>query len=173
MKTHQGIVTPALMRQFPSGTAAATFADWVANHVGLEQMLGVAGFLAPELVELKGCLFWDRHVAEKLESIEPSTPFGDDLETAERYYNIVNLAELFLASADEAVHRIELVVEFGRVLEHFWSAALKARFPGRVYRFEVSFDLFDEEGLCLTFWQDRDGGALENGETRAGHAENP
>ena len=155
MKVHEGIVPAALMSRFPSGTAAATFPDWVANHVGLEQILGAAGVFAPELVELNGCLFWDRHVAEKLEGIELSTPFGNDLETVERYYNLFNLAEFFLASADEAVHRSELVTAFGRVLAHFWSMALRERFPDRVYRFEISCDPFDEEGLCLTFWQDR------------------
>jgi hypothetical protein len=156
MKTHDGILMTEVMQRFPSGTAAASFGDWVANHVGLEQALGLAGFFAPEFVEVKGHTLWDRHVGEDLEKVaEPSTPFGSDPETVERYYNIVNLAEFFLASADQAVHQEDLVEAFGRVLRHFWSAALRARFPDRTYSFEVARDLFDEEGLCLTFWQRR------------------
>lgn len=156
MKVYDGILPREIMQQFPSGTAAATFGDWVANHVGLEQVLGLAGFFAPEFVEVKGHVFWDRHVGEDLEKLEQlSTPFGDDPETVERYYNIVNLGEFFLASADQAVHQEALLEAFGRVLQHFWSLALGTRFPDRVYRFEVDHDLFDEEGLCLTFWQDR------------------
>jgi hypothetical protein len=156
MKTHEGILLTKIMQQFPSATAAATFGDWVANHVGLEQVLGLAGFFAPEFIEVKGHLFWDRHVGEDLEQmVELSTPFGSDPETVERYYNIVNLAEFFLAAADQAVHKEDLIEAFGRVLEHFWSLALRARFPDRVYRFEIARDLFDEEGLCLTFWQNR------------------
>jgi hypothetical protein len=154
MRTHKGILPTEIMLQFPSATAAATFGDWVANHVGLEQVLGLAGFLAPEFVEVKGHLFWDRHVAEDIE-LEPSTPFGNDPETVERYFNIVNLAEFFLAAADEAVHREGLVDAFGRVLQHFWSMTLQTRFPDRVYSFEIAPDLFDEKGLCLTFWQKR------------------
>lgn len=144
------------MQQFPSGTAAATFGDWVANHVGLEQVLGLAGFLAPEFVEVEGHLFWDRQVGEDLDKLEElSTPFGSDSETVERYYNTVNLGEFLLVAADQAVHREALVENFGRVLHHFWRLALSTRFPDRVYRFEVAQDLFDEEGLCLTFWQER------------------
>ncbi len=155
-KKHEGVLPTKIMQQFPSATAAATFGDWVANHVGLEQVLGLAGFFAPDFFEVKGHLFWDRHVGDDLTKVaESSTPFGSDAETVERYYNIVNLSELFLAAADLAVHQEDLVEAFGRVLEHFWSLALRTRFPDRVYRFELGRDLFDEEGLCLTFWQDR------------------
>lgn len=156
MKTYQGVLATNIMQQFPSATAAATFPDWVANHVGLEQMLGLAGFFAPEFVEVKGHLFWDRHVGEELAKlVEVSTPFGSDPETVERYYNVINLAEFFLAAADRAVHQDGLVEALGRVLQHFWGSALQARFPDRTYRFEVARDLFGEEGLCLTFWRVR------------------
>lgn len=156
MKVYDGILPREIMQEFPSGTAAATFGDWVANHVGLEQVLGLAGFFAPEFVEVKGHVFWDRHVGEELENLEQlSTPFGDDSETVERYYNIVNLGEFFLASADQAVRHEDLLEAFSCVLQHFWSLALGMRFPDRVYRFEVGHNLFDEDGLCLTFWRDR------------------
>ncbi len=156
MKTYEGILPRAVMQQFPSGTAAATFGDWVANHVGLEQVLGLAGFLAPEFVEVRGYLLWDRHVGLDLDKLEEvRTSFGEDPETVERYHNTINLAEFFLGAADQAVHHEELVEEFGRVLQHFWSLALRARFPQRVYRVEIVHDLYDEEGACLTFWQDR------------------
>lgn len=156
MRTHRGTIKADVMLKFPSGTAAATFPEWVANHVGLEQVLGLAGFLDPEFYEVRGHLFWDRYVAERLQRVPPSTPFGDDPTTVERYFNTVNLAEFFLCAADEAVHHDELVTAFGRVLEHFWCSALRARFPERSYLFEIAPGLFNEEGLCLTFWQDRD-----------------
>jgi hypothetical protein len=90
-----------------------------------------------------------------MERVSPSTPFGDDPATVERYFNTINLAEFFLLAADDAVHSEDLVKTFGRVLQHFWSVALRARFPDRTYCFEMTSDLFDEEGLCLTFWQER------------------
>lgn len=84
------------------------------------------------------------------------TSFGNDPRTVERYYNLVNLEEFFLAAADEAVERDDLIEAFGRVLEHFWGLALRTRFPDRVYGFEIARDLYAEEGLCLTFWRERD-----------------
>jgi len=157
MNIYRGILTTDIMLKFPSGTAAATFPDWVANHVGLEQVLALAGFIDPEFYEVKNHLFWDRHVAERVEHVTPNTPFGNDPETVERYFNTLNLAEFFLLAADEAVHQAHLVEAFGRVLKHFWSIALMRRFPERVYQFELAHDLFNEEGLCLTFWQERGG----------------
>ena len=155
MNRHPGILPSDIMLSFPSRTAAPTFPEWVANHVGLESILGLAGFLDPELFEVKGHVFWDRHVAERLEEIPIGTPFGDDPSTVERYFNTINLAEFFLAAADAAVHRDDLVRAFGAVLQQFWGVALKARFPDRQYQFELASDLFKEEGLCLTFWRKR------------------
>lgn len=154
MNTSRGILQPDLMLKFPSGTAAQTFAEWVANHVGLEQLLGLAGFLSPEFFELDGHVFWDRYVAERLEGLGPlQTPFGNDSVTVERYFNTINLGEFFLASADDAVHQEDLLYAFGHVLQEFWSQALRVRFPDRQYQFEIATDLFKEEGLCFTFWR--------------------
>jgi hypothetical protein len=140
------------MSHFPSGTGATNFSDWVANHVGLEQLLGLAGFLSPDFFEIDGHLFWDEHVAERLKELTSfQTPFGDDPATVERYFNTINLGEFFLASADDAVFRDELLQAFGNVLREFWGLALRARFPNRKYEFEIGRGLFGEEGLCFTF----------------------
>jgi len=152
----RGLLEPELMLRFPSGTGARTFAEWVANHVGLEQLLGLAGFLCPDLFEVDGHVFWDRYVAERVEQTRPiHTPFGDDPATVERYFNTINLGEFFLASSDDAVHQEDLLQAFGQVLREFWGRALRARFPERQYEFEIAPDLFTEEGLCFTFWRVR------------------
>jgi len=155
MKKHQGILASDIMLKFPSGTAVSAFPEWVANHVGLESVLGLAGFLDPEFFEVNGHVFWDQHVAERLAQVQISTPFGDDSTTVERYFNTINLAEFFLAAADAAVHCDDLIHAFGLVLQQFWSRALRERFPDHQYRFEIVHDLFQEEGLCLTFWRER------------------
>lgn len=150
----KGILEPEVMLAFPSGTAASTFPEWVANHVGLEQLLGISGFLCPDFYEVDGHLFWDRYVAEQFEQIDsPRTPFGDDPQTVERYFNTINLGEFFLSAADDAVRRENLLNAFGVVLLEFWRQALRVRFPDRNYQFEISSDLFNEEGLCFTFWR--------------------
>ncbi len=153
--TKAALLQPELMQLFPSGTAAPTFAEWVANHAGLEQILGVAGMLSPSFHEVQGIIVWDKHVADRIQEVELGTPFGDDPETVERYFNTLNLAEFFLMAADEAVEQDALLDAFGRVLEHFWTLALRERFPERTFRFERADDLYNEEGPCLTFWQER------------------
>jgi hypothetical protein len=156
MHKRNGLFDPELMLRFPSGTAARTFSEWAANHVGLEQVIGLAGFLSPGFFEFQGCVFWDEYVVEKLETRGiASSPFGNDDPTIERYYNVVNLAEFFIASADAAVDQESLLVAFGRVLEAFWGNALRSQFPDRVFQFETARDLFDESGLCFTFWTQR------------------
>ena len=155
METLNKMLTPEIMKLFPSGTAAPTFPEWVANHAGLEQLLSIAGMLSPSFHEVKGHVVWDMHVADRLEKVVPGTPFGNDPETVERYFNTINLVDFVLMGADEALDKDALVEVFGAVLRHFWGIALKARFPDRNYCFELGNDLFDEEGACLTFWQDR------------------
>jgi hypothetical protein len=151
-----GLFEVELMSRFPSRTAARSFSEWVANHVGLEQLLGLAGFLCPDFFEVDGHLFWDRNVAERLQrSRSLVTPFGDDPTSVERYFNTINLGEFLLASADDAVHRDDLLWAFGDVLRTFWGQALRDRFPDREYEFEIAPGLFQEEGLCLTFWRVR------------------
>lgn len=160
MKKHPGLFSTDIMQRFPSRTAAFNFGEWVANHVGLEQVIGLAGWLEPEFVELRGHVFWDSRMAETGEQMQESdinlrTGIGEDPVTVERYFNLVNLAEFFLFSADAAVENQELVSAFGQVLRHFWGRALESRFPDREYRFEIAEDLYGEDGLCLTFWQVR------------------
>ncbi len=58
-------------------------------------------------------------------------------------------------AADEAVEQDALLDAFGGVLEHFWTLALSSRFPERTFRFERADGLFNEEGPCLTFCQER------------------
>ena len=155
MKSYPGVLDPEIMMQFPSGTATPTFPVWIANFCGLESVLAVAGFLDPEFHEVGEHVFWDRHVAESLERRGIPSSFDGDPTTVERYYNVVNLAEFFLLSADAAVDHDGLVQAFGSVLQRFWSRALRERFPDRDYQFEISPALYKEEGLCLTFWRRR------------------
>lgn len=160
MKEFPGIFSPEIMLKFPSGTGLPTFHAWVANQVGLEQILGLAGLLAPSFFEVGDYIVWNRRIAERLDLSPPRTRFGDDPETIERYFNLFNLEEFFFATNDEALDNLELVLAFGKVLEHFWSNELRAKFPGRKFRFEIANFLYDEEGLCFTFWQERPKRAL-------------
>ena len=153
MKVYKSNIDVRIMEYFPSKTAAATFPDWVANHAGLEQCIGVMGLLDPPFYEIRDMVFWNLHVADKLRSIEPTTPHGNDSETVEKYFNLFNVSEFFLMAATEAVDIEELVQSFGQSLKYFWAMALQKRLPEKSFEIELSDNLFDEEGLCLTFWQ--------------------
>ncbi|MBN8613446.1 MAG: hypothetical protein J0L92_22825 [Deltaproteobacteria bacterium] len=158
IKTHQGVLPREVLHQFPLRSPPTThgYAEWIPNFAGLEHVLGVAGLLDPDFHEVGEHVFWSRGVAEGFERVGVvGTRFGNDPVTVERYSNIVNLEEFFLAAADEAVDSDELLAWFAVVLERFWQRALRAHFPERRYLFEVTRNLYDEEGLCLTFWQDR------------------
>lgn len=148
MQTHAGPLAPELMQHFPSRTAAAAFHDWLPNHVGLEQLLSVAGFLNPDFYEVSGFVFWHRHTAQQL--ARPEVELSTE---SERAANTINLVEFFLMAADEALESRELVESFGEVLRSFWGVALRLRFPDRRFRFELAEGLYGETGLCLTFWQ--------------------
>ena len=153
MKPTKSVLPPEIMNHFPSGTGLPTFSQWVANLVALEQLIGVAGLLAPAFYEVGNYVFWDEAVAKSLDGKSASTPFGDDPESVERYYNVLNLEEFFLSSADSSLADEELVLAFGHVLQHFWGLALRVAFPERTFMFDVLRDPFDEDGICLTFSQ--------------------
>jgi len=151
---NSGLFEPDLMIRFPSKSAARTFPDWVAKHVGLEHVLGVAGFLSPDFFELGKYLFFDRSLEEDRDLSRPfSTPFGDDQATIERYYNIVHIGDFFIVVFDEASEQDEAIAGFGRVLQEFWGRTLRDRFPDRCYHFKSSDDLYDEDEPCVTFWR--------------------
>jgi hypothetical protein len=155
MKEYSGILDPGIMSLFPSGTQTESFADWVANFAGLEQCLALGGMFWPSFFEINGLIFWDGDVARKIERDGPASRFGDDPVAVEKYWNIFNLIEFHLMAADGAQSEPQLVEAFGRLLQHFWSRALAERFPGRRFEFEIGENMFDEDGLCLTFWQVR------------------
>lgn len=166
MKKIAGVIEPRVMKSFPSGTATDSFASWIPNHAGLEQVLGVAGFLTPDFYEVSGCTFWSEDVARKLEG-RASTLLGEDRTTLERKGNLLNLEDFFLMAADSASATNELVATFGHVLEKSWGQALERAFPDRCYEFEIGVDLLGEVGLCLTFWRQRT--LIAEGENLVGH----
>jgi hypothetical protein len=155
VKEHRGILDRTIIEAFPSQRVTKAIPTWVANWAGLEECLAVASLLAPAFYEVENLIVWDVNVARKLERDGLISPFGNDPATLEKYWNIFNLAEFNLLE-DIAAQEEPLSVEaFGRVIHHYWSRALVERFPDRWFEFEIRNAMFDEAGLCLTFWQVR------------------
>lgn len=44
--------------------------------------------------------------------------------------------------------------QFAKALEYYWDMRLKVCFPEKKFAFLPGMDLFDENGLCLTLYED-------------------
>jgi hypothetical protein len=138
----------------PSDYPIKSFGNYVANCVPLQHVLAVAGLLIPEFVSLHDHVLLRQNLKDSdLEKTHFTTRFGADKRTVERYYNLTSIEEFFLLAADESSQYEHMLKTFAHVLEHFWGIALSDAFPNRRFEFEIANDLYDEEGLCITFWQ--------------------
>ena len=153
-RASRGVFDPAVMHRYPRRCVARTLPDWVANHVGIEKVLGAAGLLWPDFFEVDEYVFWRRGLVEALnQGGRLCTYYGSDPATVERYHNMIHIGDFFMNVMDEASDREESLFAFGQVLREFWGRALRDRFPDRHYHFETVDGLYDEDDPCVTFWR--------------------
>ena len=152
---HQGLLDPEKITSYFSGYPIPSYANYVANKVGLEGVLAVAGLLSPAFVEYDNAIFLAENCSNLSEIDTLQEKYLSDPGFIERYINLTCLPEFFLLAANDACDDDHLLEEFGRILIHFWSLRLRQLFPDKTFEFELKEDLFDEEGLCLTFSQRR------------------
>lgn len=149
------ILTDEIFEWYPNKYPFKSFINSVANFVDITGVISVAGLFLPEFIEHDKCIFFKENVEKKINEVKHiSSPYGDDPKAIERYRNLFNLDEFFLFAADDACDDIRLVKKFGELLEYFWSRRLKELYPDKSFKFELAEDLYDEDGLCLTFWQE-------------------
>jgi len=149
------ILSGEIFEWYPNKYPFKSFINSVANFIDINGVISVAGLLSPQFVSINNCIFLKENVEKKLkEGKHISSPYGNDLKTIERDHNLFNLDEFFLFAADDACDDIRLVKKFGELLEYFWSRRLKELYPDKSFKFELAEDLYDEDGLCLTFWQE-------------------
>lgn len=142
-----------LMDMFPSGYPNKNFFNYVSNKVGLEGFLAVSGILMPDLVENNGCIF----LAENYPVLNDgfNCRFGNDTKTLERYVNLFCLSDFYLLSADEAAFDSTLLLNQANIIKQFWTLYFEHKFPDRKFVVEVFQNgLYDEDGICITFWQE-------------------
>lgn len=141
-----------LIDKFPSQYPNKSFFNYVSNQVGVEGFLSVAGVLAPSLIEKDGGIF----IAENLPMLNGNmnTRFGNDIKTLERYVNLFCVSDFYLMAADDASQDDFLLLQFAKVIKHFWGMYIQNLFPEKLFDIELSEKgLFDEDGICLTFSQ--------------------
>ncbi len=155
MKKMKEILSGEVFGWYPNRYPFKSYVNSVANFVDINGVIAVAGLFSPEFIEYKDHIFLNENVDELLEkNIIFPCPFGGDKKTTERYYNLFNLEEFFILTADESSGDLRMVKKLGDLLLYFWSIKLKETFPNRRFRLEIAEDLYDEHGFCLTFWQE-------------------
>lgn len=149
------ILSDEIFEWYPNKYPFKSFINSVANFIDINGVISVAGLLSPQFVSYKNCIFLKENVEKKInEGSEITSPYGHDFKTIERDNNLFNLDEFFLLAADDSCDDIRLVKKFGELLEYFWSRRLKELYSDKKFQFEIAEDLYDEDGLCLTFWQE-------------------
>lgn len=152
MKTIDGLVESSILSRFPSGFPEENgYSGYVSNCVGLEGVLACAALFSPEFVEHDGAILLSSNVEHAVANI--SARFGSSKKEIEQYNNLVCLSEFFLQGGDEACEDDELMNKFGNTLIYYWKARLEFVFPTKSFEFLLKQGLFDEDGLCITFFE--------------------
>jgi hypothetical protein len=152
MKTISGLVEPGILSRFPSGFPEENgYVGYVSNCVGLEGVLACAALFSPEFVEHDGAIFLSSNIENDVFNI--STRFGSSKKEVEQYNNLVCISEFFLQAGDEACEDDELIKKFAETLIYYWKVRLEFVYPDKRFEFMLEEELFDEDGLCLTFFE--------------------
>ncbi len=155
MKKIKDILNGNVFEWYPNRYPFKSYINSVMNFVDMNGVIAVAGLFSPKFVEYKDHVFLNENVEERLKkNIIFPCPFGQDKKTTERSYNLFNLEEFFIETADESSGDLRMVKKLGDLLLYFWSIKLKESFPSKQFKFEIAEDLYDEHGFCLTFWQE-------------------
>lgn len=152
MKTVSGLVESRILSRFPSGFPEESgYFSYVSNCVGLEGVLACSALFSPEFTEYNGAIFLSCNIENNVTNI--STRFGSSKKEVEKYNNLVCLSEFFLLAEDDACEDEQLMKKFAESLIYYWKSRLKFVYQDKNFEFVLEEDLFDEEGLCLTFFE--------------------
>ena len=177
MKTYPGDISKDVLRLFASDIGASEFFSHAGNLVSVEQAVAVFGLLSPDFIERDDHVFWvpnaNEYVPDKFPLVGLKRTATGDLEKStaredvERYRNNFCVSQFFSRWEGESRSAVTMVSlsdndkficdVFANEIEKYWGYALSKTFPGRRFLFEISDDLLDEFGVCLTFWQDLSG----------------
>ncbi|MCL1809780.1 MAG: hypothetical protein FWG42_08495 [Clostridiales bacterium] len=99
------------------------------NTCGIESFIAVASVFCPEIVEVNEYIFISEFYNGGVEILEEQ--YGKDRKKIEQWVNSWSLADFFLQARDESVHVDDIIVEYGKAIQYFWSLRLKELFPDR------------------------------------------
>jgi len=141
-----------------------------------ESIFSVAYLLFPEIISYDNCILLKSNIEkyEKIKSknerfefqyiktgkLEIKSKLNENKKTIEQFNNLINISKYFSYKRyvgkieDEGYNDIRLIEKVIEILKYFWKVRLKDLFPDKNFKVEMLDSPFDQEGLCVTFWED-------------------
>jgi len=151
MKVYKSIADNEVMKHFKT-IMGRSLMNHASNTCGIEETLAVASVLCPEVVEVKGYVFISEFYNGNIDNLEEQ--YNHNKKDIEMFVNSWSLADFFLQSSDESVHKDEIIEEFGKVIKYFWQLRMKELFPDKKIVVELGDEIMGERGLTITVYQE-------------------
>lgn len=160
MNIYNGLIKKELLKEFSSYYAGLdSYFNYVGNHVTLEGVLACAGLFSPDFIEIDNRIYLLENLAFKNEneiqqyfSLAKNIVGNNPIEI-QKYINRLELGNFFLMAKSPALDNDKLFDKFAETIQCFWQQRLTLLFPNRNFDFLIQEDLFGEEGLNLTFYE--------------------
>lgn len=159
MKIYNSLVDVDLLKEYPDYDPCLTdFSNYVANYVNLESLIACAGLFAPEFIEYNDRIYLGANIVCDKE-FKPDFSLAQKIaglskSDIQKYTNMFELGSFYLLASSQALDNDILFDEFAKIIHYFWDRRLKELFPSRSFHFILEEDMYGEQGLCLTFYEE-------------------
>lgn len=126
------------------------------NKYTLLDHLLISSVFCPELLMINDIIFI-REFYGKTNFSHLSKECNGDATLMEKMINTQLLSYFFLLGGnfDKMAENETLLLEFGNILKYFWQNWFRKNFPERNFIIEVGKDLFPEQDLAITVYQNQ------------------
>ncbi|MFP4598791.1 MAG: hypothetical protein ACLFVJ_11095, partial [Persicimonas sp.] len=116
--------------------------------------------LAPAFVRIEGLVLLEENVKITFERDDSvfDVPYSSSARDVQRYWNMMTVDQFYFVELDVPCNTLSNTRRLMQLVQHFWSNRLREIFPDEEFIFDISeTGFFDENGLCLTFYQESAG----------------
>ena len=160
-KIYDSIVDPGIQKDIEGDWCKDLF--FLATCFGMDALIAAAHLFCPEFIEIEGYVFLkgvlDSNVGH--ENLNHYTicdleeEFNHDKKKIEMYVNMFTVyGSFFIGDQREFMGNEKVLKQFSDALIYFWSRRLKELFPEKNMRFVTGYDMFDELGYMITFYEE-------------------
>ncbi|UZT97646.1 hypothetical protein ODZ84_21120 [Chryseobacterium fluminis] len=127
---------------------------FIGHILSIEQILFLMKSLSPNFVEKEDQIY----LLSNLQGYgSDMNNFDNSTSGKEKYINNISISDVFYFSEDDQSKEKEVQMEIGSYILEFWKMRLLYLFPQKKFNFLISENgLFDESGVCITFYQTYD-----------------